>query len=85
MADANPFTARMEAGRCPLCDGTGKLGPGVLCLHEPPRCPPGGACHLCLGTGAWPPPDPGDVCPRCQKQHLLSAACDDGREWGSYG
>lgn len=55
----NPFTLAIRAGRCPLCMGSGEVGMLAVCLHDPPLCEPGSPCHLCLGTGRWPPP--GDI------------------------
>jgi hypothetical protein len=52
----SPFTLAMRAGRCPLCLGSGEVGMLAICLHDPPICDPGAPCHLCLGTGRWPPP-----------------------------
>ncbi len=57
--DDDPFTLAMRAGRCPLCMGSGQIGELAICFHDPPLCEPGSPCHLCLGTGRWPPP--GDI------------------------
>ena len=55
--DPGPFTAAIRAGRCPLCDGSGKMGQLSVCFHDGPLCEPGSPCHLCDGSGRWPPPD----------------------------
>jgi hypothetical protein len=55
----------VEAGYCPLCHGTGKLQPGVICAHDPGTAPlhhEGDECDLCHGTGTPPPtPAPTDL------------------------
>lgn len=55
----SPFMTAIREGRCPLCNGSGRIGQLAVCFHDAPLCRPGNPCHLCLGTGNWPPP--GDI------------------------
>lgn len=51
-----PYTQAIREGKCPLCLGTGKLGPGILCTHTGQLHQPGDPCEMCYGSGQWPPP-----------------------------